>query len=429
MRWKSGLLLAAAASVVGAPALSGQQSPQSVLAPPQQSPQQSLGQALGILPSPPAGPVAKPVEIQSPSMPVDSTRRASRALALPPAASAGTIGVMSEGVGDRYFAMASDLASLFDKSSGLRVVGLTGKGTVQNLRDLAHRKGVDAAIMRADALDIAGKLGETPNLDQKVAYVARLQSEEMHILAPLAITEIRQLAGKKVNVSIAESGDAASCVNVFDHLGIKAQYVNFPEREAGEKLRAGEIDATVFWGPSSDEAIAGFGKDGPFHLLAVPYEKSLQSVYYPASFPADAYPGLVPVGQKLETISVNSVIAVYNWPRGGDRYEKIALFAKKYFQRFSQLQGAGRDGVWKSVNPVAVAQGWKRFPAAQEWIDANVTRPVFEPLPTEPDMSEFKAFLKEQGKVASNDAIGADKLFEQFLAWRKARTTAAPDAK
>ena len=408
MRWKSRLLFPVLASLAASPAVSAQ----------------SLGQALGIIPPGPA----KPTDLTPPAAAIAVVHRRVKHQAAPRAASSpalaansGTIGVMSEGASDHYLRMTADLAAAFDKGPGVRVLGLIGRGTVQNIRDLASLKGVDVALVHSDALDIATKLGELPDIDKKITYIARLQNEEMHILAPNEIADIHQLEGKRVNVSIAGGGAAASSVNVFEHLGIKVQLVNFPERAAGEKLLAGEIDAAVFWDPYPDETIANFKNDGRFHLIAAPYEKSLQDVYYPASFPPDAYPGLIPAGQKLETISLNAVIAAYNWPRGADRYQHVARFAKQFLARFSELQAPGRDAVWKSINPIGVAQGWKRFPAAQEWIDANVARPSDEK--PDPSVAEFKAFLKEQGKVAATDPIDAEKLFEQFVAWRKAKTT------
>ena len=435
MRWKSGVLLAAAMSLASASALAGQAPSQSVLPlPPAQSPQQSLGQALGVLPAPSSAPVAKPQELLPAPGAVDSPRRlvgappplARKPSTAPTIADAKTIGVMSQSAGDQDRAMAGDVGSLFDQTSDLRVAALVGNGAVQNMRDLAHLKGVDVAVVNADALDIAGKLADTPGLDQKIAYIVRLQDKQMHVLAPIAITDIHELAGRKVNISLAGGGDAASSANVFEHLGIKAQFANFPDAEVDDKLKAGAIDAAVFWGADPDPTIAGFSNDKRFHLLAIPYEKSLQDIYYPANIAADAYPDLVPAGQKLETISVSAVIACYNWPRGGDHYQKVARFTQRFLQRFAQLQDPGHAAAWKSVNPFAIAQGWKRFPAAQEWVDANVAHAASEPSRQEPNISEFQAFLDDQGKAGASDPTDTQKLFEQVLAWRKTKTTASP---
>jgi len=340
------------------------------------------------------------------------------------AVNASAVGVMSEGASDHYMRMVADLASVFDDGPKLRIVGLIGKGTVQNLRDLRFLRGVDVALMHSDALDIAKNLHESEDIASQVSYIARLQDEEMHVLANNEITDIHQLTGKKVNISVAGGGVAASSANVLDRLGIHAELLNYPDRLAEEKLKSGEIDAVVFWDPIPDDSVRNFKNDGRFHLLPVPYEESLQSVYYPASVPADTYPGLVPAGQKLQTISLNALVAAYNWPQGSDRSRRVAQFAEVFLSKFSDLQKAGRDRIWQSIDPVGIAQGWPRLPAAQRWIDTHVTQAVVpSPTGSDPTAAEFQTFLKEAPKRAGvKNTADAEKLFEEFIAWRKAKT-------
>jgi TRAP-type uncharacterized transport system substrate-binding protein len=337
-------------------------------------------------------------------------------------ANAGTIGVMSEGSSDHYIRMIADLTSVFEGTPNLRIVGIIGKGTEQNLRDLRFLRGVDVSVMHSDALDIAKRLGEG-EVSKTVSYIARLQNEEMHIIARNGITDVRQLAGKKVNVSLAGSGVAASSGNVFSHLGIDVQLMNFPERQAEDKLKSGEIDAAVFWDPIPDTTVRNFKNDGQFHLLAVPYEESLQSVYYPASVPADTYPGMVSPGQKLETISLNAIVAAYNWPQGSERYQRVARFTEALLSKFRDLRQQGRDPIWQSIDPVGVAQGWQRFPAAQQWIDANITRATAAAAANpDPSVAEFQTFLKENpNRTGVPNPDAAAKLFEEFINWRKAK--------
>jgi TRAP-type uncharacterized transport system substrate-binding protein len=361
--------------------------------------------------------VKKPAEAGTPD---ETAAPAPNHLNSSTAANAGAIGVMSEGASDHYIRMIADLTSVFEGTPNLRIVGIIGKGTVQNLRDLRYLRGVDVSVMHSDALDIAKRLGEG-DVSKTVSYIARLQNEEMHIIARNDITDIRQLAGKKVNVSLAGSGVAASSGNVFSHLGIDAQLVNFPERLAEDKLKSGEIDAAVFWDPIPDITVRTFKNDGQFHLLAVPYEDSLQSIYYPASIPADTYPGMVPPGQKLETVSLNAIVAAYSWPQGSERYQRVSRFAQTFLSKFGDLQKQGRDSIWQSIDPVGVAQGWQRFPAAQQWIDANITHATAAANP-DPSVAEFQTFLKENpNRTGVPNADAAAKLFEEFINWRKAK--------
>jgi uncharacterized protein len=290
----------------------------------------------------------------------------------------------------------------------LRTVGIIGRGTIQNLRDLPYLRGVDIALMHSDALDIAKKLGEIPNVDKIIHYIARLQNEEMHVLATNDIVNISQLAGKRVSVSAAGSGVAASSANVFDRLHVPVQFVNFPEHLALEKLKAGELDAVVVWDPYPAEAITGFVNDGRFHLVPVPYDENLRSVYFQVSVPADTYPDLVPPGQKLETVSLNAVIAVYNWPAGTERYKRVSRFTNLFFAKFSELQQPGRDAIWTTINPAAVVPGWQRFPPAQNWLsqDGSHTASAASGARTRIDINPPDKEL----------------LFQQFLNWRSGKT-------
>ena len=59
------------------------------------------------------------------------------------------------------------------------------------------------------------------------------------------MTSIDQLAGKTVNFSDAGSGTQLSARYIFGLLGLKVQEVNMGQSDAFEKIKSGEIDATV----------------------------------------------------------------------------------------------------------------------------------------------------------------------------------------
>ena len=60
-----------------------------------------------------------------------------------------------------------------------------------------------------------------------------------------------------------------------------------------EKLRRGEIDATICACPTPVPAFANVKPEGGLHFVAVPYEKSFQAAYLPASISKEDYPALV----------------------------------------------------------------------------------------------------------------------------------------
>ena len=98
--------------------------------------------------------------------------------------------------------------------------------------------------------------------------------------------------------------------------------------------------------------------------------------YFPATLAHEDYPKLVPAGAKIETLSVGTVLAAYNWPENSERYRRIARFVEAFFSKFDELLAPGRHPKWSEVNFAADVPGWKRFPAAQQWLDGHSDEPT-----------------------------------------------------
>jgi len=105
----------------------------------------------------------------------------------------------------------------------------------------------------------------------------------------------------------------------------------------------------------------------------------------------------------------------FNWPKGTDRYRRIQNFVDHFFPRLADFQKPPRHPKWREANLAAVIPGWKRFEGAEEWLRnrdkmANSER------------EQFGAFLAQ--RVSKNAALSSeerDRLFQEFLAWSKAR--------
>jgi uncharacterized protein len=85
-----------------------------------------------------------------------------------------------------------------------------------------------------------------PNVAQRIRYVTKLYNEEVHILAGKDVRRLFDLYGKKVNVDVAGCGTAITASTLFDALGLKVETTNFDQALAVEKVKNGEIAATVF---------------------------------------------------------------------------------------------------------------------------------------------------------------------------------------
>ena len=65
-----------------------------------------------------------------------------------------------------------------------------------------------------------------------------------------------------------------------------------------------------------------------------------------------------------------AVLAVFDWPKGSDRYQLLVRMVGYLFDRFELLQKQpGYHEKWKDVNLAATVPGWTRFRPLQERLD------------------------------------------------------------
>jgi TRAP transporter TAXI family solute receptor len=331
-----------------------------------------------------------------------------------------TIAIVSGNPNATYLSIAYDISDVLDDGDNFRVLPVVGKGGGQNLRDVRFLKGVDLGITQSIILDEFRKSNEIGNIDDKIVYIAKLFNEEMHVVvrADSGITTLDQLNGKTVNFSDVGSGSQLSTRDVFRRLGIQAREVNMGQADAFEKLKAGEIAATILIAGKPAGSVAKLrGSDG-FRFLPVPFAKPLQADYLPARLGHDDYPGMVETGHDVDTVAVSAVLIAYNWPRESDRYRRIAKFVERFFPRLADFQKPPHHPKWRETNLAAVLPGWTRFPAAAEWLEDNRQAEPAEAATRQ----QFDRFLATQPASGSRQAAGSpqarEQLFQEFLKWK-----------
>jgi hypothetical protein len=259
--------------------------------------------------------------------------------------------------------------------------------------------------------------------------VARLYNEEIHILAAKEITDIRQLTGRKVNTDVAGSGTAGTAKVVFDRLGIAPDIVNFDQGLALEKLKTGEIAATVYVSGKPVRGFSDFKSDGRFHLLAIPYDQRVQDIYFPTTMTEKDYPGLIGGGETVDTIAVGTILAVFDWPPGSVRYQRLARFVDSFFSKFEDFLKPPRHPKWQEVNLAATVPGWTRFAPARDWLErtapANGAMGSTAALGAEAaqQFAEFQQFLAERhiAPAANVSSARQEAIFKEFLEWNRSR--------
>jgi TRAP transporter TAXI family solute receptor len=322
-----------------------------------------------------------------------------------------TVTVISGNPNGTYLYLAYDMSAVLDDGNNLRVLPVIGKGGYQNMMDVLHLKGVDLGITQSNIMSYLKKTGEFgPNIDQRVAYIARLYNEEMHVLAGPGIERVQDLSGKKVNFSDVGSGTQFSARLIFDLLRIKAIEVNVGQADGYQLVKSGEIAATVLIAGKPTGSFSKFKLEPGMRLLPVPYTEALEQDYFPAKLTSEDYPGLLPKGTAIDTVAVASVLAVYNWPQNTDRYRRVATFVDAFFSKFAEFQKPARHPKWKEANLNSGLKGWRRFPAAEEWLQRQASAPAA----VDPALARAQA-----AKAAPNDPDEQQRLFQEFMEWAK----------
>jgi TRAP transporter TAXI family solute receptor len=334
----------------------------------------------------------------------------------------GTVRLISGGVDGTYIRIAADLANVLDRADDLRILPIVGKGSVQNVTDILYLRGTDIGIVQSDVLAYMQKAGTHPTIDRRIRYITKLYNEEFHLLAADEFDSFADLAGKKVNFGPQGSGTYMTASTVFHILGIDVEPTTDDYAVALDKLKAGEIAATIYVAGKPTDIFRKIPENSGLHFLPVPLTAELMETYLPSNLRHLDYPSLVAEGEDVETIAIGAVMAVYNWEANQDRYAKVSKFVEAFFNSFEEFLKPPRHQKWQEVNLAAVVPGWTRFPAAQNWLDA---RPQEAAAVYDPELraafQTFVQFIKENQPQASGGMEEVDEaaLFEQFMEWRE----------
>ena len=280
-----------------------------------------------------------------------------------------TIRVIGGPLTGTTLALAADLAEVLDTGSKLRVLPIVGKGSMQNIADLMQMHGIDVAIAQSDVLAYAQRQHMYPGLAQSIQYITKLYDGEVHVLASRDVKTLADLAHRKVNCDVPGGGTSITGPLMFDTLGIPIEVTSFDQDLALEKLKRGEIAASVWLVGKPAKLFSGVAASDNLHFLPVAATQELLANYLPSQLVHDTYPMLVAEGEPVDTIAVGYVMATYAWNPSNENYRRVARFVAAFFDRFDEFQHAPRHPKWREVSLGAEVPGWTRFPAAQEWLD------------------------------------------------------------
>lgn len=333
-----------------------------------------------------------------------------------------TVGIIAGDYAGTHLHIVTDLASVLDNGSELRVLPVVGQGSLQNIEDLLYLSGIDIAIVQSDVLAYLQERPGGKDLADRVNYIVKLFNEEFHLVGGPDIRSIDDLNGKAVSFGPKGGGTAVTAAAVFAALGVNVEVEHHDLALSLEKVRKGELAAAAYVGGKPINAIAALAETGGLHLVPVDYAEPLRAEYLPAKFTVEDYPNLVGKGQRVGSISVGSVMAVYNWgPNSKERYERVVKFIEAFLISHKDLKLPPRHPKWRELAIGVTIPGWHRYPPAARMIEALVASPdsmggfmksSLAPAvpPTKPtvDTAAAEPAAMDEPSAARDDRVAAD---------------------
>lgn len=186
---------------------------------------------------------------------------------------------------------------------GVEVSNMASAGSVENLRRVNSRDADFGIVYSGDLyLGMNGRLTNDANRYRNVHAVAYMFGAPAHliVLDGSGITDVAQLAGKKVAVGPAGSGAAASAQRFFESLGmwdkISPQFIGYSQ--GASALGDRQIEALWVFAGFPNASVIQAASTNKVRLLQV-YEASQKGTlakdhpyYAKVTIPAGTYPGV-----------------------------------------------------------------------------------------------------------------------------------------
>jgi TRAP-type uncharacterized transport system substrate-binding protein len=330
---------------------------------------------------------------------------------------ATTVGIVGGLLSGTYMRFVDEMASALNDGDNLRILPVVSYGAASNLDDLLYLRGIDAAVTQSDVFEYFRTQRKTPNLDSRVQYIIRLPISELHILARNDVQSLEDLRGKKVNFGPAGTGASLTGTIVFQRLGINVEQVLIDQPTALQKLQTGQVDAIARVIPKPIDFFAKIPQNSGLHLVNIPFTKSFEDLYTLGELTKQDYPNLLQDQDRIDTIAVPAVLAVFNWRKNTDRYSKVERFIQYLFNRWDTFQHPPYHPKWREVNLAATVPGWTRFSVAEEMLQQIQ---VQQQPQKQQQRADFDTFLSNQPRMPANDADRED-LYRKFLQWQAQR--------
>src|SRR5438067_6522457 len=275
-------------------------------------------------------------------------------------ANSGLVTIILGGLDSGDLSDATDLVTTV-KGARLRILPVAGEGAAKDVTDLLFARGIDIAIVQTDVLASLKRQAPFPGIENFLQYITKLYDQEVHILVGRELHSLEDLTSKRVNFGPPDSGTFLTASTIFGALGLGVEITTFPQPLALEKLRRGEIAALVYTAAKPARLFQDIKSEEGLHFLSLSAPEPVRERYGEGTLSTADYPNLIEQPNAISTLSVGTVLAVYNWPAGTKRYRNVAHFVETFFGRLAELRMPRHHPKWRKVDIHASVVGWTRF--------------------------------------------------------------------
>lgn len=271
--------------------------------------------------------------------------------------------IVTGGASGTYIQIGRDIAEL-GASCGLSIGVRESAGSIENMFAVRDRPVTQFGIVQHDVLEYFQTFQAQDPRVRRAASETRimfpLYDEEVHLMARREITELADLAGKRVAVGVDASGTFVTASLILDLAGVApAERLTISQGDALPALLAGEIDAFFYVAGVPAALYESEEVDAEaFHLVPL-QGPALRAVYTPKTIPADTYPWQP---EAVETVAVKAILITYDFRKNRNQYHRASCKAVSdvshlMLNRLDSLRESGHPK-WQDIDLTALPDGW-----------------------------------------------------------------------
>jgi fructose-specific component phosphotransferase system IIB-like protein len=274
----------------------------------------------------------------------------------------------------------NDFARALNEEGQMRVVPILGESAVANVRDLLYLRGVDAGILNADILAYLRITGEMAAAQSRVRYVTKLYDKTVFLVVGPAVASAADLAGKKI-ATIGETSDSGVTARTIVSLAkIDAELVPTTMPKAVDGLLTGQLEGLIVVERDAASLLRFIPEGSGLKIVALPVTEELAKIYTFRRLAALEAPSLLPA-EGVQTLTVPTLLAVYDWKQDNPRYPAVSDFVRKLIARTTDAASYDDGRVWRDLTPDFDVSGWQRFDAAASSIASTAAARQSLPRP------------------------------------------------